>query len=372
MKSSSALSRRFVMAIVLIISAMIVILSLAFHYILKTNILVIRQTLLQNNETTLIQKARRVTDMLKNVKGEKLAENITRLCSSDHDFLYVIVFSKTADENYFKVREKIPLTTAFAVNIDTNAVVQEDKDTNYLKKGLFGAIVDPQMRLTDGTYWQSVYTPLTVHQKTYVLEYFMSSAKTYAVLHEYSEEIARIKRFIMLLGLSLIACVFTAAFVFMHNFSLLITNLSKSMKKAASGHFDINLNTESDDELGELAHSFNGLIEELKAKEKNIHTLENRDPLSDIFRTGVQFLKDNRLDDAVRLFTAITLLKPDGFGSYFNLGVAFAKKRAYDSSLAMFERAHDLNPSDELTAAYIDKVKRLMTDYARTAPESTE
>ena len=70
-------------------------------------------------------------------------------------------------------------------------------------------------------------------------------------------------------------------------------------------------------------------------------------------------LKSARFEEAAAVFTALTILKPDGFGGYFNLGVASAKLGRFDKALEMFDHALRINPNHTHTAVYIEKVRRL-------------
>ncbi|HNX60162.1 MAG TPA: tetratricopeptide repeat protein, partial [Spirochaetota bacterium] len=168
-------------------------------------------------------------------------------------------------------------------------------------------------------------------------------------------------------------------------------------------------NEEADEDLFELAMSFNTLVGELKEKErlisdlkakttaaqktvpsrdagreeefsmrlkslqaelsqalaekdKMVAELEKNDELSESFRKGVDILKEGRTDEAQIIFSALTILKPDGFGAFFNLGVVYAKKRDYDRAISMFERAIRINPAHAIAAQYLDKVMRLKRD----------
>jgi len=134
------------------------------------------------------------------------------------------------------------------------------------------------------------------------------------------------------------------------------------MRKAAEGELDISLKQTNDSDLNELALSFNTIVSELKGlkeKESLIKDMEQKDTLNDLFKYGVNMLKENKFDDSIHVFKTLSMLKPDGFGSYFNLGVAFARKKEYDNSLNMFRKALDSNPDHNLTTSYIEKVKRL-------------
>ena len=152
---------------------------------------------------------------------------------------------------------------------------------------------------------------------------------------------------------------------------MLITSLSGHMKKAAQGSLDISLNPVEDDDLNELAHSFNSIVSELKElnkKDKIIKQLE-RDSSGDLFNLGVNLLKEKNYNDAIAIFKALTIIKPNAFGSFFNLGVAYAKKKEYGFSFDMFERALNSNPGHELTLNYIEKVKRLQETDAKISAD---
>ena len=201
--------------------------------------------------------------------------------------------------------------------------------------------------------------------------------------------------------------------LFIQNYSLFLKSLAGYFGRASRGDLAVNISAPDDDEMQELAASFNGLIEEmrvLKEREKAVseraaeeiisagklsderaadkkaaderaaeakvaearaaeekiaagNIADEKDPVDDMFRMGVQKLKDGNLEDAVHVFRALQLMRPESFGSYFNLGVAYAKMRSYDASLEMFDRALELNPAHELAKGYIDKVKQLKERY---------
>ncbi len=372
MKTRTGISRKYIIATSMLFSLLVVLLSVSFLFILKANRSLIEETLIRNNEYLLIEKVRTLVDRLELNPGKttrELSGRIRELCTGDDAFLYAIVLGKTADENYFEVRDTIPFSKVVNPGVSKKSVVREDKEANYLRQALMKPTIDPKLRETSGIYWQSVYFPYKMNNKSLVLEFLMSSSGTKTAIDEYAAGITKIKRYIIILAIVLIGVVIISGMLFIQNFSILIRNLSRSMRKAARGELDVNLNTAADDELTELAHSFNSLIgemKELKAKEKIAPELENRDMLGDIFKFGVSLLKENRLDDSIALFKTLTLLKPEGFGGYFNLGVAFAKKGEYGTSIEMFARALQANPQHELTLQYIEKVKRLQLQHGNT------
>lgn len=372
MKARAGISRRFVIVIASIVSALVLILAVAFNQVLRGNQAIITRTIVENHERLLLQKAETLSRALPRngtAKTSALAAELKSICRADPDCMGAVVFTRTADENYFRAVETINLNSAADTGIGKNAVVREDREAGYLKKGLFEPTIDPLLRASKGVYWQNAYVPFTLGKKEVVLQFLFSATALQTALDGYSAEIGRMKKIVALLAIALVIAVFGASYVFMHNFTLLIEGIASSMKKASAGELDVNLNASADEELAELATSFNSLVgglRELKArekifeeKEKILADLENKDTLGDIFKFGVTLLKENRLDDAAALFTTLTFLKPEGFGSYFNLGVIYARRRDYAKSMDMFERALQANPGNELTRQYIEKIRKL-------------
>ena len=359
------LSAKFLSAITAVYAVLIIILSFSFHYILKTNSEILKEILLTNNEYLLLKKSGMIIQQLgkDEIKEmQKLADNIREYCRDDEDFLWVLIFNKTYDENYFKVKSKIPMNPLMKIDIRKNWTVKEEKKTNYMQKALTGRVIDPIIYSSKGIYWQSIYYPFKIKDTTYVIEFFISSLRVSTALNEYTEVINRTKMNILYVTTIVTALVIIITLLFTHNFTRIIKNLSEYMRKAAAGEFNVSLNESADTDLNELALSFNTIVSELKGlkeKENLVRDMENKDSLNDLFKFGVNMLKENRFDDSINIFKTLTMLKPDGFGSYFNLGVAYAKKREYGSSLAMFNMALESNPNHEHTINYIGKVRKL-------------
>ncbi len=284
--------------------------------------------------------------------SKDIKKNLGIFCSEEKGFYYILLFSKTSDENYFRLRGKVPLKKDFRLQIEIGSVVKEEKSKNYLKEAQLSGIVEPEIYSNKGLYWQNVYFPFKVKRKTYIIQFIVSASKTEYLLSIYNRSNNNAKWIIIIVSIVMIIAAVIATIIFMHNYSLLIKNLSQYIEKAAKGDLNVSIKTINDDELNKLANSFNSLIHELKDKSSS-------EPLSSIFATAVKCLKENNLDDAISLFKTITILRPEGFGSYFNLGVAFAKKKDYRQSLDMFNKALEINPQHELTGKYIRKVEKM-------------
>ena len=363
-----SVSSKFALTIASLYSFLIIILSVFFHYILINNSKFLRNALLSNNEYFLLKKTGLIIEKLKkdNIKNiDDLSMDLKRFCLLDSDFLYIIIFSQTPDENYFRVQKKMSLASSMEFGIKKHRLVQEDKDINFLKKGLFKNIVDPKIYYSNGKFWQCVYYPFKVRKMNIVIEFIVLTTKTITSLNEYSEAIDKTKKYIIFVTCSVIFIVIIITLLFVQNFSLVLKNISKNIQRAAKGDLNINIDPSIDNDFSELALSFNILVDEikgLKEKEEIIPGVENKDIFTDIFKQGVHLLKSGNMDDSIAIFKALIILRPEGFGSYFNLGVAYAKKRNYRDSSAMFQRALTFNPNHKLALNYLAKIKRLLNE----------
>lgn len=358
------ISSKFILAIAAIYSLLIILLSVSFHLILKENSILLRDILLANNKDLINIKSKAVIDKILDQKYKKikeLYEDLEKYCKQDSDILSVIIYTSTSDDNYFKVLNKITLNGP-VIDLKKNKTVKENKEMNYLRKAMFGSIADPNIYLTNGFYYQIVYQPYKFEKKNLVIQFLISSSKINTALEQYDKSLYEIKKKIIILTGILILSVFVITFMMSYNFSILVKNLTQRLSQAAQGD-EITLNEEADSELSELAISFNKVatgLKELKEKDKIIKELQGNNSFGDLFKYGVDLLKNSNIDDAVAIFKTLTIMKPDSFGSYFNLGIAYAKKKDYKNSLNMFERALQANPKHEVTRQYIDKVKRLV------------
>lgn len=364
----NGISRRFVLVISLVFTAIIIFLTFFFNYILTENYILLRGVVLNNNERLQRERVQNVAALIasRQVRRDRdISGAIRSVISPGSGFLNVIVFSQTADENFFRVKGGLQLHPGVQPGPEENTVVRENRDSNYLKKGMFRTVVDPEIYSAGGVFWQNVYQPFTAGGRHYVLQFMISASRTMTALNEYSDAMKRLKWYLIFIDIAAVIIVLFVVLHFMQNFSLLIGNISRSMKKASEGELDVNMNAEADRELAELAVSFNSLIEEMKGlreKGKQFDEME-KFSMNDIFKTGVACMKEERLDEAVALFRSLLIFNPESFGGLFNLGVAYAKQREYNESLSMFLRARDLNPEHEMTRSYIDKVQRLQAKY---------
>jgi tetratricopeptide (TPR) repeat protein len=283
-------------------------------------------------------------------KTKELSEELKKYCAKDPEFLYIILFSPTPDENYFKIQKKISLNPSLTISPNKDKIVQEKKEQNYLKSAVTKPVIDPVVYNSNSLYYKTVYHPFIINKNYYVIEFIMSAEEVINVLDDYSVKINNLKKYSVIISGFAIIIIIITTLLFFYSFSLLIRNLSGHLKKAAEGS-DIKLDPTEDDDLNDLTHSFNSAISTIRQK---------KDIPSFLFKSGVDLLKESNYDDAAAVFRTLTIINENSFGSYFNLGVAYAKKQQYETSLVMFVKALDLNPGHELTIDYIAKVKRLI------------
>jgi methyl-accepting chemotaxis protein len=400
----------------LVQGAVILTLAASFAFITSRDSSVIREIITGYASSVALDKGRSCVAASwkgNQTESRELMEKLFAYCRSDSRILSVILFSKTADENFFKVSSRIDLGSQFTLP-EVGQRVKEGTDENWLKKGLYGETIDKTIYADKAKtlYWHNVYIPVKCRDGQFVVRLTISSSEAVLALDEYLTRTLLMKRAMIAVVAVLLIITFAASALFLRNFTLLISGLTGYVKKAAGGDTALNLSSDVDEDLSELALSFNTLVGELREKDRTIGELRERektaaasavaakdetskkehsdavtdlqtrleqarvekekilaeqnksDELSEVFRRGVEMLKENKLEEAASVFTVLTILKPDGFGGYFNLGVTCAKLGNFDRSLDMFYRALEINPNHTHTTLYIEKVRRLREKHA--------
>jgi tetratricopeptide (TPR) repeat protein len=365
LKRRSTVSTRFVISTAAVYSIIIVLLVFSFLYILNINSNILKEILQKNNDAYLLKKTALIIETLK----EKRIKNIKELtgelkdyCIKDNEFLYILIYSNTPDENYFKIQKKIPLNESFKVSAEYNKLIQEKKDINYLKTGLTKPAIDPVIYSLNNQYYKTIYQPVHI-KNNYIVEFFISASDVIAAFNDYSEKINTIKKYSVIITAGAVIIIIITTLLFNYSFSMLIKNLSGHLKKAAEGSLNLDMANVKDDDLNELALSFNEIFSELKLK---------KDMPAELFKTGVNLLKQGNYNDSIAIFKTLQIIKPNTFGTCFNLGVAHAKNRQYDLSLEMFEKALYVNPGHEVAIDYISRVKRLLEAQKNNAQAFAE
>ncbi len=356
-KGESSLTRRYIVIVALLLSLFILTLSVSFHIAMKRSAMILRKAIASQNADSLLRATLPLSEQTERGSIEGASLRIRERGAAIEDLFMVNVFRKTEDENFFRVAETISFLDGLRPEIEKSDTVKEEKEMNYLKRGLLDPVVDPDIYYQDGRAWQNVYIPLGIGGRKAVAQCRMSVADSWHAIRTYVRETRMIRISMALVTLITVLGAIALSIILAHNYSLLIRNLSDTMEKAAGGDLGVALRETADTELSRLALSFNALVEEMK--ERPSKTAPPAADTAPLFSTGVSLLKDGRLDDAIAVFNAIVAIKPAGFGSYFNLGVAHAKKGDYDGAERMFGKALAINPSFRLSAEYIEKIQRL-------------
>ena len=405
------ISRKFVFFISSVFLLSILLIAVSFRYVISENAGLVRSLLMSSSEELLLERTGAIMEKMKGAHYRGAADftaALKRASLAEPSILHVLVFARTADDDYYRVLDKVPLNAAFRVEAEVKSVVSIEGENEYLKRGVYAAAVDPSVYASGAFTWRNVYHPFNLNRRNLVVGFMASAGRTASALADYDRSISGVKRNVIIINVAAALLVLLAVGLFIQNYSLFLKNLAGYFGRASRGDLAVNISAPDDDEMQELAASFNGLIEEmrvLKEREKAVseraaeekisagklsderaadkkaaderaaearaaeekiaagNIADEKDPVDDMFRMGVQKLKDGNLEDAVHVFRALQLMRPESFGSYFNLGVAYAKMRSYDASLEMFDRALELNPAHELAKGYIDKVKQLKERY---------
>ncbi len=278
---------------------------------------------------------------------------------TDEDILSFSVFTKTADENYYKVIKASSITGARKLPFSEGMQIMESSETNYLKKGLYETAIDDKIYSEDGTHFFNIYIPAKFAKSECVIQISVSAEEYSSNSANIEKQTASLKKALIILTAILCIIFASLTFIQLEQMRAFYKRMSGVAQNAAQGS-DTVMNPSTDSDISELALSFNSLVGEIKEKEKIIEELSSKDSLSDIFKFGVNLLKENRFDEAEKIFSSLIMLKPDGFGSFFNLGVIFAKNKNYNESLKMFKKALEINPDHDMTKSYISKTERLI------------
>lgn len=361
MTKKTGSAKKYIIVFASLSSVFVLILSLIFIYLQSKNIKLIQETVLVNGQNLLFSKSENALKYCENnnLKDIKiLTDQLTSYCRNDQDFLGIMIFTPTSDENFFRLESFINLNPAIQSKIKINEIVREETENNFLRDGLFKPVYDPLFYSKNGIYWQYNYYPFKLNNTHYVIQFLVSSTALYNNLEEQKLAVKQTISILLVVTISAIILIFISSLVFMQKYSYLINQLSGYMKRVAGGE-QLKLDDKINNELSELFLSFNNVAGEIKEKSKIIEELGKQNSLDEIFKFGVNLLKENRINEAISIFNTLILLKPEGFGSYFNLGVAYAKNQMYDISLDMFKNALKAKPDDSLTLSYISKVERL-------------
>jgi methyl-accepting chemotaxis protein len=352
----------FIVISAAVISIFSVILAVTLLRIQRTEDAAMRRIILDESSMAAYSKSKSLFRYLADSKiltVEQAGEAVKTVNSPENDITAITIFSKTQDENYYRVKYTYS-RGGDIYKLKINDEVKESSENNMLKNGSFEVTTDAKLYSDGNSYWFNIYAPVTIGKSLHVIMLSYNASDAVSSYDLYVEKTKKYHYAILAAMLAFICIIMVLSLIFSHNLNLFIASLTGVVKKAANGELDIRMNENADSDITELAMSFNSLIGEMKEKEKIISELAAKDSLNDMFKFGVNLLKENRLDESETIFKSLLLLKPEGFGSYFNLGVIYAKTKRFESSLEMLRRALELNSGHEQTKNYIAKISALI------------
>jgi methyl-accepting chemotaxis protein len=271
-KRKPAFTKKFIIIITFIYSALIISTAFLFDRAVSMDSRTVQETIFESSSAILLEKTRMLADRAHRQNPGSIAgaAGILRsMAMEDHDILYIMIFSRTEDDNYFRLTEKFPVNSGLTMDVSEKEAVQDTESLSYLKEGLIRPAIDPEIYSRDHYSWQNVYHPLKVKKKTCAVQFMIKPSAYMKAADSFNSVITESRRAMLTVSAVLVLCVLVLTAIFSQNHSLLVKKLSEYMQKAASGNLDVNIKAAGDPELNELAASFNTLVEEMKTRKES-------------------------------------------------------------------------------------------------------
>lgn len=375
MKKNKSNVKKFAIVFTSINALLILALTAIYIFQLNKNKEFIKKIIFEKSHYTATEKVETIKKIINRSEYKTYKDfykELKSLSENDNQILNIAIFTKTLDENFFRVKSIIKLNKNIKLPFRKNQKIGEKSNENFIKKGRYELTLDPSLYSQEVLFWHNVYCPKTINNKRYVLKFSINTTSIVNSLSSYIDNEKINRNFIIITALSFIFILLIISILYANSHSAFINRLTSFVEKASHGNLEISINEKANADITKLANSFNTLIDDLKEKEKKINNLENKDNLSDIFKAGVKFLKINKIDQSISIFKTLTIIKPNGFASYFNLGVAYIKNKNFDKSIMMFEKALELNPEHIDTKACLEKANKLKIFYETKYSNNTE
>lgn len=152
----SIISRRFIIAISIIYSLLIIAFAFSFHYTMHKNRAILRESIVAHNQHAILQSLDSLAERIRGGSGktiEDLKAELVRHNAAGGDILSGLFFTKTEDENFFRIAGTLSFDRGFTLKVPRSGVFREQKEINYLKKGVRHSIVDPDVYSQGPSDW---------------------------------------------------------------------------------------------------------------------------------------------------------------------------------------------------------------------------
>jgi hypothetical protein len=231
------MSRNLFIGISGVFFLLVVLMSLSFHYMIARNSAFLQSLVLKTGEEYAASRALLIIERAGGRRyrnPEHLVAELRRHALFDASILGIVIFGRTADENYFRLLSKNSLNAAFTIEPEVGSVVTLESSNEYLQKGLFNLAVDPAIHHNGPFVWRNVYHPFRFERRNLVICFMVSSAGGLAVLDEYESSIEKLKKFVVVVHSAAALAVLAMLALFLHNYRLLLNFFYNSLKGASS------------------------------------------------------------------------------------------------------------------------------------------
>ncbi|MFW6366994.1 MAG: tetratricopeptide repeat protein [Spirochaetota bacterium] len=333
---------RYTLLCAALLSGVLTLCSVTLHFTFGT----IQKALLLNASGLTAETAR---NLRLSAEG---ADSVDEVEVDSPDILFCRIFEQASDERYL-----LPVRTVKGAPLDTEDTgYRHPSDDTLFLRAYTETVIDPETYSDGAQYWQCVYFPVHINERRYVVQAAVSTVRTQYQISALAGRISAVIRALLLVSMLSFLLLFLLSVHFFKGIQLFFARLARHASEVVSGTADSRIR-EDDEDFRVLAESFNILTEELKDKDRRISELETG-TMDDLFKQGVAFLKERNHVKAEHIFSTLTYIKPSSYGSFFNLGVIYAKQGLYEKSLASFHEALKRNPDDSLTLSYCEKIQR--------------
>jgi len=365
--SKAGFSRNFILTVSIIYSSLIIVTALILNWALSSTVEGASEILLSDN----VKSYSRIVSMISDEAGGEVIDDASSLKgflrekSSSQGITGINLYQRTEDENFFRVTDIIINSTAYVPEISPGQIVKPEEGLDIMKESLTKITTDSRV-YTDGILrWQYVYAPFTSGNSRIISQWIIPVSETEGKINALNRNYRAQKIIIFILSLIISAGVIGATWLFYQNYSYILRGIASHLDRAADGNYNIRISISDDEELNRIAGSFNALVEDIRDRkirsddiEETILEINSR--ADELFRDGVAALKSGDSSAALPLFRTVTLLRPESYSSFFNLGVAMARLKQYDESVEMFKRAQEIKPDHEQSRAYMEKILNIL------------
>ncbi|MDA3899128.1 MAG: tetratricopeptide repeat protein [Spirochaetes bacterium] len=263
------------------------------------------------------------------------------------------LFKQSRDDRY-----GIPIfsTESAIADIEGKTMIS-DSDQTLFEKAFIQIISDDKIYSEKESAFIIVYFPYDFENTRYIARALIPVSALMHLKIEQANHITNILKILLILSSFTFLLFFILSLIFSHQLRRIVARFSNSVQTALLKRELID-NNKTDKDFSQITENFNILLEEISEHKQTIDQLKLQSNDEEIFKHGVELLKKKDFVNAEHIFRTLTFIKPSSFGSYFNLGVIYARQKRWDESLFMFQKALSITPEDALSQQYCKKISK--------------